>query len=298
MRPFLPIVLAAAVAVLAPSALAGTPKADELLTRSAAALKQKDTLHLDLEAHTTTKTDGTLTAAQVRKLVQPVDISAHGDLSPKTIVLAAKLTAGGQALAGELRLSGTELYVNLFGSWYGTKDASAKGNGGLSLNLKPKELTSSLGDLLGSGMQAKVTAGPEVDGVETWKVTGSFEGPALAKALKSTGATTNAKDVSRLAEKADVTILIGRDDDLPRRLEIVTTLSGPDLATASSTTQGLVPLPKSGTKGLKSVTVSIVVQLSKFGQKVAFERPAKFKPLEKMIDALLGGLGGSSTTTK
>ena len=297
-RPFLPIVLAAAIAVLAPTALAATPKADELLKRSAAALNKKDTLHLDLELGTTAKTDGTLTAAQVRKLVPPVKISARGDLSPSAVVFAGKLDTGGQALAAELRLSGKEIYVNLFGAWYGTKDVDAKDGNGINLNVKPKELTGSLRELLASGFEAKVDPGPEADGVETWKLTGSFDGPTLAKALKSTGATTNAKAVSRLAEKADVTILIGREDDLPRRIEISTTLSGSDLTTASSTTQGLVPLPKSGTKGLKAVTVSIVVQLSKFGQKVAFERPAKFKPLDKLFEALLGGIGGATTTTK
>lgn len=295
-RSLIPLALLAATAAFAPAAFGATPSADVLLAHSATALSKKDSLHLTIEAHTTSKTDGTLTPAQAKKLVQPVEITASGDLSPSTVVLAAKMSADGQDLAGELRMSGNELYVNLLGTWYGTKSASSKGSG-LSLNVKPKQLTGSLGDILRTGIDATVSPGPEVDGVATWKVTGSFEGAALAKALKSTGATANAKDVMRLGEKADVTVLIGRDDELPRRIEVVTSLGGADLATASSTTQGLVPLPKSGTKGLKSVTVTVVVGMSKFGQKVAFERPAKFKPLEKLIDALLGGLGSAKTTT-
>ena len=296
-RSFIPLALVVAVAAFAPVALAATPTAHDLLTRSAAALNKKDTLHLDLEAHTTAKTDGTLTAAQVKKLVQPVEISANGDLSPQTIVFTGKMTSGGQTIAAELRLNGTELYVNLFGTWYGTKAASSK-DSGLTLDLKPKQLTGSLSDILRTGIDATVAPGPEVDGVATWKVTGSFEGPALVKALKSTGASVNAKDVTRLGEKADLTVLIGRDDDLPRRIEVVTSLSGADLTTAGTTTQGLVPLPKAGTKGVKSVTVTVVVGMSKFGQKVAFERPAKFKPLESMIEALLGGLDGALPKTK
>ena len=70
MRPLLPVVLAGLVAVLAPSALAASPPAAEkLLASCAAALQKKDGLHLEVEMRATTTSDGTLTAAQVKKLV-------------------------------------------------------------------------------------------------------------------------------------------------------------------------------------------------------------------------------------
>jgi hypothetical protein len=289
----------AALALVAGSAAAATPPAaDQLLARSATALQKATSFHLDLEAHTTAKSDGSLTAAKLNKLVQPVDITAHGDLSPGAIAIAGKMGAGPQTLAAELRASGNELYINFLGTWYGTKDAkssSSKGNG-LTLNTNPKQLSAALAQLLGNGLDATAKEGPELDGVSTWSVTGTFEGAQLAKALKQAGLAVATKDVNSLAGITAVTVLIGRDDSLPRRLSLTSTLAGADLSKAKSTTGGLVPLPSSGTKGLKSVTVSLVVDLAKFGQKPAFERPASFKPIEAMFDALLGGLGGSGSS--
>ena len=297
LRPTAVLAAAATSAVLALAAgtasAATPPAADALLTRSAAALQKATTFHLDLEAHSTARGDGTLSAAALRKAVQPVDISAHGDLSPTAISIAGKLGAGAQSLAGELRLSGNEVYVNFLGTWYGSKDAksSSKSNG-LTVNLDPKQLSTALAQLLGNGLDATAKEGPELDGTATWSVTGEFEGPALVKALKKAGLAVTAKDATSLAGQTSVTVLVGRDDDLPRRLTLVSTLAGADLTSAKSTTGGLVPLPAAGTKGLKSVSVTVAVELSKFGQKAPFARPATFKPLEAMFDALLGGLGG------
>lgn len=299
MRPLLPVVLAGLVAVLAPSALAASPPAAEkLLASSAAALQKKDGLHIEVEMHATATSDGTLTAAQVKKLVPPTDITVKGDLSQKTIVMAGKMSASGQVLAAELRTSGTELYVNFGGAWYGLKDTKAKGSG-LTLDTSPKQLTGSLSDLLRSGLDVKVAEGPTVDGVSTWLLSGEFDAKELAKVSKSSGLSSGSSgDVTQLADKTDVTLLIGRDDLLLRRIEIVSTLSPKDLAAAKSSTGGLLPLPASGTKGLKSASITVTVNLSKFGQKVAFERPKSFKPLDKLFEALLGGLGtGTAKTT-
>lgn len=294
----------AVLALAAGTASAATPPAaDALLTRSAAALQKATTFHLDLEAHSTARGDGTLSAAALRKAVQPVDISAHGDLSPTAISVAGKLGTGTQNLAGELRTSGNEVYVNFLGTWYGTRDAKSSSKGsGVSMNLDPKQLSAALAELLGNGLDATAKEGPELDGTETWSVTGEFEGPALVKALKKAGLAVTAKDATSLAGHTRVTVLVGRDDDLPRRLTLVSTLAGSDLTSAKSTTGNLVPLPAAGTKGLKSVSVTVAVDLSKFGQKAPFARPATFKPLEAMFDALLGGLdglgGGSHSTAK
>ena len=299
MRPLLPVVLAALVAVLAPSALAASPPpVDKLLASSAAALQKKDGLHLEVELHATATGDGSLTPAQVKKLVPPADITVKGDLSQKTIVIAGQLSASGQALAAELRASGTELYINFGGAWYGLKDTKAKGSG-LTLDTSPKQLTGSLSDLLRSGLDVKVAEGPTVDGVATWLLTGSFDPKELAKVSKSSGLSTGSSvDVTQLAGKTAVTLLIGRDDVLPRRIEIVSTLSPKDLTAAKSSTGGLLPLPASGTKGLKSESITVTINLSKFGQKVQFERPATFKPLNKLFEALLGGLGTGTARTK
>lgn len=302
LRSLLPAALAAAaLAALAPlAAAAAPPTADALLARSATALQKATSMHLDLEAHTTAKGDGTLTPAQLRKAAQAVDISARGDLSPTAITIAGKMGSSGQTLAAELRASGKELYINFLGTWYGTRNATSSGDSGLTMTTSPKELTGVLADLMRNGIEAKVADGPVTDGVPTWKVSGSFDEKQLQKALKATGAGTavNPKDVDRLAGTTDVTVLIGKADELPRRIDISSTLSGADLTSARSTTQGLVPLPAAGTKGLKSMTVTMSVGLSKFGQKVAFTRPAAFKPLESMLEALLGGaLGGGAAKT-
>lgn len=305
-RSLFPAALAAAaLAALVPlattAAPAAPPTADALLARSATALQKATSMHVELEAHTTAKGDGTLTPAQLKKAAQAVDISARGDLSPTVMSIAGKMGGGGQSLAAELRANGKELYINFLGTWYGTRNSTSKGDSGLTMTTSPKELSGTLGDLMRNGIEATVADGPEVDGVATWKVSGSFDGKQLQKALKATGAasTVNPRDVDRLAGTTDVTVLIGKADELPRRIDIVSTLSGADLTSAKSTTQGLVPLPAAGTKGLKSMTVTMAVALSKFGEKVAFARPAAFKPLESMFEALLGGaLGGGSGATK
>ena len=299
LRPFLPVLLASFVAVLAPSALAASPPAaDKLLASSAAALAKKDGLHLEAELHATTTGDGSLTEAQVRKLVPPTDITLKGDLSQKTIVIAGKLATNGQALAGELRMSGKELYINFGGAWYGLKDTKAKGSG-LTIDTSAKQLTGSLSDLLRSGLDVKVAEGPTVDGVATWSLTGSFDPAELAKVTRKSGLQTgSAVDLTQLAGKTDVTLLIGRDDVLPRRIEIVSTLGPKDLAAAKSSSGGLLPLPAAGTRGLKSKTINVIVNLSRFGKAVSFERPLSVKPLDKLFEALLGGLGGLGGSTK
>lgn len=300
--------LLASAALAVPAALAGpsatAPAADALLARSAKALDAKKTFRLALSMTTSAKSDGTMTAAQLRKAVQPTDIDVTADLSPDVVVVSGSLSSGGQKLAAELRAAGEELYIRLLGSWYGTKGArpakGAKGAqaDGLAVDIDPADLKQGLEDVLGQGIDATVTEGPVIDGVPTWKVSGTFEGAELAKALKKNGVTPSAKDVNRLAGRSDVAVYIGRDDDLPRRMEITSTLAGADLTSASASTMGLVPLPKAGTKGLRSVTVKMVVGMSRYDQKVAFERPASYKPIESMIEALFGGLlGGAGTTT-
>lgn len=299
MRPLFPVVLAFLVAALAPSALAASPPAAaKLLASSAAALEKKDGLHLEAELHALAKSDGSLTEAQVKKLVPPTDVTLKGDLSQQTIVIAGKLSASGQALAAELRLSGTELYVNFGGAWYGVKDTKAKGSG-ITIDTSAKQLTGALADLLRSGLEVKVSDGPKVDGVSTWSLTGSFDPKALAKLSKSSGLSTGSSvDVTQLAGKTAVTVLIGRDDVLPRRIEIVSTLTPKDMAAAKTSTGGLLPLPAAGTKGLKSESITVTVDLSKFGEKVAFDRPSSFKTLDKLFESLLGTATKTTKTTK
>jgi hypothetical protein len=301
-------VVLAAAALAAPAGLAApraaAPAADALLARSAKALDGKQTFRLQLSMTTSAKSDGTLTPAQLRKAVQSADIDVTADLSPDVVAMSGTLSSGGQTLAAELRSAGNELYIRLLGKWYGTKSAKptkggkAGSSNGLQVDIDPADLKQGLEDVLGNGLDATLTEGPVIDGVPTWKVAGEFEGAELAKALKKNGVTPSAKDVNRLAGRSDVAVYIGRDDELPRRMEITSTLAGADLTSASASTMGLVPLPKAGTKGLRSVTVKIVVGMSRFDQKVTFERPASFKPIESMLEALFGGLlGGAGTST-
>jgi len=294
MRTLLPILLATAVAGLAPTALAATPKAADLLKRSAAALEKKDGLHIEAAVKATAQSDGSLTEAQIKKLFPPTEITLKGDVSQKTIVVAASMVTGEQVLAGELRTSGAELYVKFGGAWYGTKNTKAKGSG-LTIDASPKQLSGSVSDLLRSGLEVKVAEGPKVDGVATWELTGTFDPKAMAKLTKKSGADTGSIDLTQLAGKTDVTLLIGRDDSLLRRIEIVSTLAPKDITAADSSTGGILPLPASGAKGLKSETISVIITLSRFGEKIPFERPAALKPLDKLFEELLGGL---NTKTK
>jgi hypothetical protein len=290
-------VASAAALLLASGALADTPPtAAALLTRSAAALKAKDAFHLTLAEHSTAVSDGSLTAAQLHKLAPATDISVQADLSKTVIAITGRMAAGGKSLAGELRASGNEAYIRFQNTWYGTKSATSK-SGGVTMTTSPKALTGALSDLLGSGLDVTVEDGGTVDGVAVWKLSGSFDGAALAKALKASGlqAGATAAQSKQLAGITDLTLLVGQADALPRSIAITSTLSGAALTAAKSTTGGLVPLPAAGTKGLKSVSVTMTVGFSAWGTPVTFERPAAFKPLEGLFDELLGGLGGLGT---
>lgn len=282
-----------AVLATASSALAETPPtATALLTRSAAALKAKDAFHMVLTEHTSAVSDGTLSAAQLRKAAPASDISVQADFSKTTIALTGRLSAGAQTLAGELRASGNEVYIRFQNAWYGTKAATSKG-GGVTMTTSPKVLTGALGDLLGSGLDVKVEDGGTVDGVAVWKLTGSFDGAALGKALKASGlgAGVTPAQSKQLAGTTDLTMLVGQADALPRSIVLSSTLSGSELTAAKATTSGLVPLPAAGTKGLKSVSATATVTFSAWGTPVTFERPATYKPLESLFGALFDGLG-------
>lgn len=288
--------LAPAVALAAPATAAAPLAAGALLQRSAAALEKKRSLHLDVTLQTSATGDGSVSAARLKKLAPPTAISVSGAISETAVSIAGKLSADGQTLAAELRTSGNELYVNFAGRWYGVKDTKAKGSS-VPLDTSPKELTKALADILRSGLDVTVGEGPTTDGVATWKLEGSFDPKALAKASKSSGlgSAGSSLDLATLAGKTDVTLLIGRDDELPRRMEIASRLGPKDLASADSSTGGLLPLPDAGSKGVKSVTVTVKIAMSKFGEKVAFQRPGSFTSLDKLFGELLGG---AMTTTK
>lgn len=122
--------------------------------------------------------------------------------------------------------------------------------------------------------------GPELDGVATWQLEGSLDAEGLASLVG--GSKEDLRALQVVARASRLVIVVGREDRLPRRIELEIDLS-PD-AVAEIDDWDAFELPGGGV-----LNTSIHLELSRFGEHGSYDPPADFRPLDELFERLFAG---------
>ena len=252
------------------------PTQSELASQALAALEEAGSAHVVVDAQ-----GGSISGTDVQ-----LGVHFEGDASRSAIVGDGEVRLPGATLGARVLVDGHSTYIRFMGVWYragsGLDDARAAANtkGGdlLSDLITPVGLGKRFSDLF----EGEVTQGPDVDGVGTWKFDGRLRGETMIRYVELYGhieLTDNDRaELRRVAETSHFVLVAGRDDHLPRSVEL--TLDPPkDLRFDSSEIAS------------SDGPFSVKVELSDFGKDVSFSAPEDTKPLDALFDQLFGTLG-------
>ena len=225
----------------------------------------------------------------------PLTLHLEGDYSQEALTADGSVSFPGGNFTGGLIVGPHEFFVNFLGRWFGTKEygiADAESE----LEKDDPRAAELYRDLqTGDGVRryfdrvlvGDVTEGPETDGDATWAFEGHLNADGiagLAAEFGEEGPTGSELDAFRqIADNVQVTIVVGRDDSLPRRFEVDVELTPEDLAALEQADSGF------DTHG--SVRMDLALVLSDFGKEVQYEAPEQFEPLENAFEAFFSGMG-------
>jgi hypothetical protein len=256
---------------------AAQPPTDrELASQALAALEGAGSAHVVVDAQ-----GGSLSGTNV-----PLGVHFEGDVSRSAIVGDGEVrfpggTLGARALVGE-----HDAYVRFMGVWYragsGLADVLAKANGAGGDLVADLMTPDGLGKRFADLFEGDVTEGPDIDGVATWKFDGSLRGETVIRYSEQYGhlkLTDNDRALLRkVAEASRLILVVGRDDHLPRRIELTLDppknlkFDSPEIASSAG-------------------PFAVKVELSNFGKDVSFSAPKDAKPLEALFEQLFGVMG-------
>lgn len=211
---------------------------------------------------TTTQGDGPL--GQLGGLLGgPITIESTTQGDAATGVTAdAKITAGPIELPLTARANKDNAWVQLNGQWYEL---------GSPLGIDFGSVGGLLGELPALIKDPKATAVEDIDGVMCDRISGTIDPEASATDALGTQLENLPLDLSALAAgKAEVSVWVGQDDRVIRRIQINTAGSG-DTAAAGGLLVDLTVVP---------------------AEAVEVTAPADAKPISDLLGALLGGAGG------
>jgi hypothetical protein len=236
---------------------------------------------------------------------KPIKLNVEGDIAtgPKQQLTAAtakgSVMLGGQPFNFQVLATESQLYLNLLGVWYGSKTQGIKsvtqqvpGASGTT------PTTTNPGDLA-QAFTGTVTDGPQLDGVDTWELTGTLNPDGLAAIAKKQGKSSSVTpaqiaDLKLLAPALKLTVDVGKNDSLVRRVHVTLNLTKDMIkAIAKSGQSGSTSL-----NGLTSLSADVTVDISNWGEKVSITPPSSYQPLAKLLGGLLGGSIGGTTKKK
>ena len=225
----------------------------------------------------------------------PITIHFEGDYSEEAVTADGSVAFPGGTFTGGLLVGPHEFFLNLFGRWFGTRDFGIADAEQEMEKDDPKAAQLYRDLQTGEGVRryfdrvftGEVGEGPETDGASTWEFQGHLNADGIADLVREFGAETPSdaelEAFRRIAEEVRVTLLVGRDDNLPRRFDVHVELTpehfeGLEEADSGFDEQGFF-------------RVDFGLALSDFGKDVEYEPPAKFEPLEKAFEAFFSGIG-------
>lgn len=225
----------------------------------------------------------------------PITIHFEGDYSQEAVTADGNVAFPGGTFTGGLLVGPHEVFLNLFGRWFGTRDFGIADAEQEMEKDDPKGAQLYRDLQTGEGVRryfdrvfvGEVVEGPDADGTSTWEFHGHLNADGIAELVREFGGETPSdaelEAFRRIAEDVRVTLLVGRDDDLPRRFDVHIELTPEHFEALEEADSGF------DERGFFRVDFGLA--LSDFGKDVEYEAPAKFEPLEKAIEAFFSGIG-------
>jgi hypothetical protein len=223
----------------------------------------------------------------------PFRVSLHfeGDASKDALDAEGSVGFGGGSLHGRVLVGEHDFFVQFMDQWYGEhqgivdvlKEAKRDENGRAWDELATPEGLRRNFDQLFDG---EVKEGPAVEGgPATWQFEGRLDPEGVVEFAKRFDAQPTDREEQMFAKMAEATkllLVVGQDDQLPRRLEFSVNLSAEDLKEMEASGVSRVD-------GAENFTATL--ELSEFGKRVEIQPPADFKPLDALFEQLFSGFG-------
>jgi hypothetical protein len=214
----------------------------------------------------------------------PLVLHAEGDASASAVTAEGELDFGFGPMEGKLLIGPHDLFLEFDGKWYGESGpglamafAALTGQQEVSADLSsPEGIRESFDDFF----TGDVVAGPVVDGAETWQ----FEGQANPDGLAQ---LENAQDLlegdrarlETLARAIRLTLVVGQEDDLPRRVQLKLELSEDERAELGDFYSG-------DFQGWSKHDIDAKLVLSRFGEPVPYDPPSDYGSLDTFLENL------------
>jgi hypothetical protein len=214
----------------------------------------------------------------------PIVLHAEGDASATAVTADGNLDFGFGPMEGKLIIEPHDVFLEFDGKWYGESGpglamafAALAGQKEVSADLSsPEGIRNSFDDFFAG----EVVAGPEIDGVATWQ----FEGQANPDGLAQ---LENAQDLlegdrarlETLASAIHLTLVVGQEDHLPRRVDLKFRLSEDERAELSDFYSG-------DFQGWSKHDIDTKLVLSRFGESVSYDPPDDYGSLQAFLDDL------------
>jgi hypothetical protein len=215
-------------------------------------------------------------------------VHLEGDASATAVDADGSVSLGGPSLEGHVLVGEHDLFIKAMGQWFhedqglveGMAETKKEHDGHVWDELAtPAGVRRNFGELF----DGKVTEGPTMDGVPTWQFEGKLDADGVADFARRYEAQLTDRDEDILAKTAaasHVLLIVGQEDQLPRRLEFSVQFTSDQLEEMNSLGGG--PLGD-------SANFKASVQLSDFGKPVEINPPSDFKPLDALFEQLFSG---------
>jgi hypothetical protein len=255
------------------------PASNDLAADALQALEQKGSAHFVSELKTGPVADSAGASFTVH---------LEGDASATAVDAEGSVSFGAFTVNGRVLVGEDALWVEVMDQWYGDRtgiraaleNARTQHDGRVWNELAtPEGLRRNFAQLF----DGEVVEGPTIDGGATWKFEGKFDAAGVVALAKRLGAAPDAREQELFGKVADASrlmLVVGREDHLPRRLELSVHLSPEEL-------RELQEGGYSSTDGAENFDSTL--ELSDFGKTVKYEPPADAKPLDELFDALFSG---------
>jgi hypothetical protein len=214
----------------------------------------------------------------------PIVLHAEGDASASAVTAEGNLDFGFGPMEGKVVIGPHDLFLNFDGKWYGESGpglamafAALAAQQEVAADLSsPEGIRNSFDDFF----TGEVAAGPEVDGVETWQFEGRANPDGLAQLENPQDLTEGDRArLETLATAMHLSLLVGREDHLPRRLELTFRLSEDERAELGEFYAG-------DFQGWSRQNIDAKLVLSRFGEPVSYDPPKDYGSLDTFLDSL------------
>jgi hypothetical protein len=252
------------------------PASADLVADAIAALAQAGSAHYVVDLRVEFGEDDGATA--------PLVLHAEGDASATALTAEGNLDFGLGPMEGKLLVGPREHFLEYDGKWYG-KSGEGLTNA-FALLAQQQEVSADLSSPEGIGaafdrfFTGEVTAGPEIDGAHTWQFDGHATAAGLAE-LENPGDVLEGDlaRLERLANAVHLTVVVGREDQLPRRIDLKFELPQEERAEVDRFYAG-------DFQGWARNNIDAKLVLSRFGEPVDYDPPDEYGSLDTFLDNL------------